>query len=212
MNLLFFSVIGALLLLCSFSIDPSESYEQRHQQRDSSAECFVTFLKQQSVNDEFFNTVKSLYSLTEACLRGVDFEKEQLFKQTKSNLRYDNNRDCLTERLGDETYKNLLLKMKSVKSIGEGVIKKLGNMWNGVKSPKQRAIERVERETNDFFASAETNCNLKIGFEEVFDSFFELEYEENNFAVYKIFASKKSWLITRSLIPSNTTSKCIPKT
>jgi hypothetical protein len=168
-------------LLLAFSIKPSEPYDQRYQQRDFSVECFVTYLKQENINDEFFNNVRLLYSLTEACLKGVDFEKEQITGQVKSNLQYDNNRECLTELLSVETYKNLLLKIRAVQLISESVVSKIGNMWSGKKSPKQQAIERVEKEAYDFFTESEMNCNLKTGFEELFDSFFEFENEENNF-------------------------------
>lgn len=201
-------------MLIAFSVKPSETYDQRYQQRDTSVECFVTYLKQQNFNDEFFNTVRSLYSITEACLRGVDYEKEELFDQAKSNLRYDNNLNCMADKLKDETYKNLLLKMKSVRSIGEGVVKRIEHMWSSKKSPKQRAIERVEKEVYEFFAAAEMNCNLKIGFEELFDSFFEVGYDENNFLPYEDvqdFCIKKELVDQQVIDPVKYNIKMYPK-
>lgn len=207
---LVFSVLYATLLLIAFSGKPSESY----QQRDTSVECFATYLKQQNINDEIFNTVRPLYSMTELCLRGVEFEKDQLFSQAKLNFRYGHNFKCLEENLNDDTYKNMLLKLRTVKSISEGVVKKLENMWSGTKTPKQRAVERVGKELNEYFASKDLYCNLKVGFEELFDSYFEIEYEEENFVPYEDvedFCIKKELVDQEVIDPMKYNIKMYPK-
>lgn len=123
--------------------------------------------------------------MTEACIKGVEFEKDQLYSQIKSNLQYQDNHVCLLRILDNENYKNLLLKKATFEQRSEGIIKKLDRMWTGKKTPKQKAIERVEKELQDCVDLAKLNCNLKIGFEEVFDSFFEVEYEEENYLPYE---------------------------
>ena len=202
-----------IFLSVAIHYKPSDAYD-RYQQRDSSVGCFVAYLKQQNVNDDFLNSIRILNPITQACLNGVEFEKDQLYAQTKSILQYQDNHICLLETMDNENYKNLLIKMAIVKQRSEGVINKLDRMWTGKKTPKQNAIKRIEKELQDSIDLAKINCNLKIGFEEVFDSFFEVEYEEENFLPYEDvedFCIKKELMDQQLIDPVKYRIKLYPR-
>lgn len=188
---------------------------KQFQHLDKSVECLVTYLKQQNMNDEFFNKVKPLYSLTEACLKGVESEKEQLFNVAQLNLRNDGNKNCFAESLGQEAYKNLLLKIRAIESISEGIVNRIVGIWNDRRTSKQLALERVNEEAFIFFSSAELNCKLKCGFEEVFESFFEVDNEENSFVPHEEvedFCIKKKLMELQLIDPVQYSLKPYPET
>lgn len=135
----------------------------------------------------FFNSVRSAHSLSSSCLDTITFEKNQLFDQAQFKLRNKVTADCLRNELkDDEDYKNLLLKLRTIKSINEGLsINKIGNALMNRRSPKDNAIERVEKELDDVLSEYEVKCDLRDGFGSLFESFFDKVFESDEYLPYE---------------------------
>lgn len=158
----------------------AQSYA-RYQTKDSSVECFVKYLKEQSINDEFFNSVAPFRGSTGACHNGVEAEKEFLFAYAHST-----SMDCVkAEMQTDEWYRNLLLKKRTLKSIDEGTMRQFGNMFSNKKSKKQIAVENVDKELSSLTSVVAIKCNLRFEFSQLFDSFFVRDSDEDAFVPYE---------------------------
>lgn len=135
----------------------------------------------------YFNSVRSANSLSSSCLNRIESEKKLLFDQAQYKLRKKATADCLSSELKDnEEYKNLLLKLRTIKSINEGLsMNVIGSALTNRKSLKDNAIERVEKELDDVLSEYEVKCDLRDGFGNLFDSFFDNVNEDDEYVPYE---------------------------
>lgn len=173
-----FSIFYGFLFILVIAVDVDSQSHGNLQQVDASNECFISYLKQQSISDEYFNSARSYNGISPACQRGVESEKLNLLRQAQFSLRYKNNFECMQAAVQtDEMFKNLLLNVRVLKSTRE-IMKKINSALRGQKSPKEIAIERVEKQLRDVLLEIEVKCAFSFDFSNLFDSFFERNHDE----------------------------------
>lgn len=159
----------------------SDGYE--HLRSDSSIECFISFLKQNNVLDEFISSSRQVSSLmtevSPTCLRGVDLEKQKLLSQAHFQLRHKTSYECLRKATEDDKhFLNLLLNLRVVKSLSESGIKKMNSIFSRQKTPKEIAVDRVEKQLRDVLSQSEVKCDSESEFGNLFDSYFKLNSDD----------------------------------
>lgn len=160
------------------AVKQSQSLEIYHHP-DFSVECFASYLKQQNCSDDYLNSITTHGEVFQACQNGVYIEKENLLAQALLTLRFKENFVCIQNGLQhNENFKNLLLNVRVAKSTLGDIMQQLSSIITGKKTPKEKAVERIEKQLRDILSTVEVKCALSVDFAKLFDSFFEQNREE----------------------------------
>lgn len=174
----------AFLIIFAFFIVEGISYDY-HYQRDTSIECFVSYLKEQNECDIYLNSVRVYSQISQECRAGVAFEMENLLAQAQLTLQFRSNFGCLKDEVqGNKRFENLLLNLRAVKMTSDGV-RWIGSLWSRNSFPKDLAVARIDSAIASIISTAEFKCELKLEFGNLFDSFFEKDQEGTSFVSYE---------------------------
>lgn len=119
---------------------------------DTSNECLISYLRQQNIDDEIFNSTASMPTLSDQCKRRINSEKDSVFiiAYQKYDRKSEFNRhfDCFMESIrNNEVFSHLLLKKAAIEAIKLSWRAKL-NPKNWVAGRKRKSLKEVDREIN----------------------------------------------------------------
>lgn len=139
---------------------------------DRSSECFVSYLKQQGMNDEYLMSMKSYDGVSDACQHGAELEKVQLLHRAQAALTLKDNAQCMYYALENhEKFKNLLLNAR-VFNDKRDFMNKMASMARGKSSLKELAVKRIDIQLRDILSEIEVKCTFSVDFSSLFDSIF----------------------------------------